>query len=757
MMPRDLFFTGAEGYLNQTDLTASCYIKNFTHWNKMEIFKEDEPAITLYRDGEYNTSLGNVIVTTDMKPDIFYYAINMLFTTLSCSDKGRYSCAVDGQFIKEATVVVKTLPVGKPEIDLNGTIYGNRNVDFSCTGYTGYPVGKLKWMVQFETDADFRKYDFFNTIREQHETNCYQKEKKTVNHEFGIKWNGARLRCQAENSTDYDEVQIWLMPRDLFFNGGQGFEGSTGLSAKCSIQNFTHWNTIEILKNDISVVTYTANGKTTSNLDSGVSIIPTSKPDDFYYDVELQFNNLRCNDEATYTCNVDNAFAKQTLVTVNTPPKGKPTINLKSELYDNWDVTFSCHGNSGYPNGSLGWKVKYEKASEFIDFEFENINRQLTDSNCQRTETLEVKHLFSLDWNGAIIRCQARDSEEFGEVQIWLVPKGISFTGADDYLGTKNLISECIIQNFTVWHQLTVTKDNKPIVTLLNNGSLTHSLPDNIVVSEERKHLQVALSMRLNELKCENEGNYICSVDNELSSTTNIKVKTEPKGMPKLDLNGNIYGNKDVIFSCSGYPGYPDGKLKWQVKFERDTNFRDYEFTNTTRVYDDKGCEHFETVTVRNLFTIDWNGAKLRCLLPSNTEYAEADIWLMPRDLVLTNAVGLLNSKTTQMKCSIYNFTTWGQIEIYKKNDSFVTLTSDGKVNYASKKVPSTPNINALTADLELNFDQLSCDDEGDYACSVDGMFTKSSSLIVKTLPQGKPRLDLQSNIFSNRKCIIYL
>lgn len=102
-----------------------------------------------------------------------------------------------------------------------------------------------------------------------------------------------------------------------------------------------------------------------------------------------------------------------------------------------------------------------------------------------------------------------------------------------------------------------------------------------------------------------------------------------PTGIPKLSLDGEIFGERRTVFTCEGNPGYPNGKLGWKVKFKDETSFKDFVFHSSRNIVTDKDCVRHEVVNTTFLFTMKWNGAKLRCHPIGSRIYAEVDIWLI--------------------------------------------------------------------------------------------------------------------------------
>lgn len=106
---------------------------------------------------------------------------------------------------------------------------------------------------------------------------------------------------------------------------------------------------------------------------------------------------------------------------ISAPPRGKPRFDIDTEIFGERSVAFSCSGNPGYPNGQLGFWVKFKNSPKYEEYVFHSAVRKVTDTNCQRQETVQVHFLFSMKWNGAKLRCQAPNSNEYTEKEIWII------------------------------------------------------------------------------------------------------------------------------------------------------------------------------------------------------------------------------------------------------------------------------------------------------------------------------------------------
>ncbi|XP_076099012.1 SCO-spondin-like isoform X4 [Mytilus galloprovincialis] len=205
----------------------------------------------------------------------------------------------------------------------------------------------------------------------------------------------------------------------LLFQPIEEFEGASAVLAKCRIENFTSWQELEIAKNSREMVILQSKGIATSNLGSTVAV--SSDIQDTYAEIQLTFNTFSCKDEGTYVCSVDRGYHQSADVVVKTPPVGKPVFDINTEIFGETSVQFSCTGNPGYPKGHLEFWVKFRNHTEYVEYRFHSAVRTVTDKNCRRQETVQVDFHFPMQWNGAKIRCQAPDSEEYTEREIWLI------------------------------------------------------------------------------------------------------------------------------------------------------------------------------------------------------------------------------------------------------------------------------------------------------------------------------------------------
>lgn len=102
-------------------------------------------------------------------------------------------------------------PTGKPAFKIDTGIFGERSVHFQCSGDPGYPHGHLEFWVKFVNGTDYEEFRFHSAVRTVTDKNCQREETVQVDYLFPMRWNGAKIRCQAPDSDLYTEHEIWLI------------------------------------------------------------------------------------------------------------------------------------------------------------------------------------------------------------------------------------------------------------------------------------------------------------------------------------------------------------------------------------------------------------------------------------------------------------------------------------------------------------------------------------------------------------------
>lgn len=103
------------------------------------------------------------------------------------------------------------------------------------------------------------------------------------------------------------------------------------------------------------------------------------------------------------------------------------------------------------------------------------------------------------------------------------------------------------------------------------------------------------------------------------------------RGKPLISKIEELYGEANIAFNCSGFPGYPDGDLEFQIKLQNETSFRDFTFYSATRKNVDLGCVRKQFVNATYFMNMEWNQAKIRCKAKGSNIYDETNVYLLSR------------------------------------------------------------------------------------------------------------------------------
>lgn len=92
-----------------------------------------------------------------------------------------------------------------------------------------------------------------------------------------------------------------------------------------------------------------------------------------------------------------------------------------------------------------------------------------------------------------------------------------------------------------------------------------------------------------------------------------------------------LYGEGNIAFNCTGFPGYPDGDLEFQIKLQNETSFHDFTFYSANRKNIDLGCVRKQFVNATYFMNMEWNQAKIRCKAKGSDIYDETNVYLLSR------------------------------------------------------------------------------------------------------------------------------
>ncbi|XP_071175402.1 cell adhesion molecule 2-like [Mytilus edulis] len=161
--------------------------------------------------------------------------------------------------------------------------------------------------------------------------------------------------------------------------------------------------------------------------------------------------------------------------------------------------------------------------------------------------------------------------------------------------------------------------------TLTNDGNY---LSNRVTLTNPTDTMTNSASMQFTQIACEDENEYMCNVayagsggsTSANSVVANISVKgnpEEPDSVPSYVPSAGIEEGNNVVFTCTGNVGKPQGKFRW-VRYRRDSNDvtiqeTPYESETTTAVIMPGTCTFNGTSSLTLKMEQLDNNAVVRC------------------------------------------------------------------------------------------------------------------------------------------------
>ena len=87
-------------------------------------------------------------------------------------------------------------------------------------------------------------------------------------------------------------------------------------------------------------------------------------------------------------------------------------------------------------------------------------------------------------------------------------------------------------------------------------------------------------------------------------------------GKPSLSKINDVIEYKPTDFKCEGSPGYPDGKMEFQIQPQNDTDFRSFEFPKASVIDKDRNCARKQII--KSHMRLQRNGMKPKFVVNTN-------------------------------------------------------------------------------------------------------------------------------------------
>ncbi|KAL3847355.1 hypothetical protein ACJMK2_018270 [Sinanodonta woodiana] len=286
--------------------------------------------------------------------------------------------------------------------------------------------------------------------------------------------------------------------------------------------------------------------------------------------------------------------------------------------------------------------------------------------------------------------------------------------------------------------------------TIIGNRSAIFLANARLNISVEGK--AGTLTITFDNILCNQTGGYNISIyGGNASSMAALKIIVNP-GKPNITAPPNIYKDQEATFTCVGQLGNVNASMYWQLmltggKFDTYT-------VNGSPVISRSSCSIIGSWTVQLYPAENWNGSSIRCLITtpgnSSTEIYSDTILIVLKQPDIYFAPPLSSGyigSPYRMTCQVMNMTNIKSVKIERDTafairEEVASIASNGstKSNFNGIRINSNSSISATSATIYVDFDNLTCKDEGDYYCNTArDHFTilRKPEKPILTFPQG--------------------
>ncbi|XP_053404528.1 extracellular matrix-binding protein ebh-like [Mercenaria mercenaria] len=353
-----------------------------------------------------------------------------------------------------------------------------------------------------------------------------------------------------------------------------------------------------------------------------VSIIERIKDKMRQFGVKDTDNSLKKWDQAIQSLN-----STVTSVLKKNKEAGVKLIGLKAKLWAN-DTMYTSKESL---TDVIARIKSYNKTLDEISAASHTINIKLADLDSEASGV--IGQLLERD---AILTTTPATTTPSGPPE-WLTFQSTN-TGV---IGKDPGFATCAVEDLTQWEMMKITRVNKDgredaiAAWKLGVGARKAVRDRRIRVKRTKTATGGKMTVGIKTLQCEDEGTYYCSI-NSYSMwplETTIGVVSPPEDDLKPDFPTEVFEDKVANFSCTGHPGYPNGRITWKIKREKEVEFRKFDFYSSKAKVSDASCVRVETNTVEYQFDLQWNNTKVRCYIENTDFYAEGIIRLLPYDI----------------------------------------------------------------------------------------------------------------------------
>ncbi|XP_062602703.1 neurogenic locus notch homolog protein 1-like [Saccostrea cucullata] len=667
-----MFLMGAEGQFGSS-VTISCGVQRLETWNSIEVKYGNRTLYQVNPDGLFTDFTGGGVKINSSVVGSGA-DVSLTFQNLRCEDEGKYQCTVDGNSKNTMNLVVTKPPSGEPTriSKTEGVVDNRRTINIQCQGHPSYPYGNLKFQVKQQNEAVYRDFQFPVQVQDDLTADCSRTQTMSVDYNFGQEWDQATIRCIEEESGNFDETVIDVLPdnfcerastvTEIFLEHPhnpkkyvQCLNQLPRAVMECDVDTCFNENEqqcgscvkecqINLCKNKASC--WIINGILSCQCPSGWSGSLCEMDEDECISSPCLHGGSCYNLPGTYMCNCTAGWQGPLCDMDVDECLMNPCANGGQCTNTIASYTCAC---------SPGWTGK--QCDTDID--------ECLYSPCQNGGTcVNEPGAYSCTcpsgWTGAyceqdVDECLLNPCINGGSCtnligsfscdcpQPWfgkICESGLFVDGHRGEIGSENVTAvTCSVFNYQDWKRLDIIrsdKRNRSVVRVTPNGganSVFNKRNVQVIYTPGNAQQPAEVSLQFTRLRCRDEGVYKCVLDNGQNQDAKIIVTNPSRGKPVISKIEELYGEANIAFNCTGYPGYPDGDLQFQVKLQNETAFHDFTFYSATRENVDLGCVRKQTVNATYFMNMEWNRAKIRCKARGSEQFDETNVYLLSPEI----------------------------------------------------------------------------------------------------------------------------
>ncbi|XP_053403781.1 uncharacterized protein LOC123554697 isoform X2 [Mercenaria mercenaria] len=263
--------------------------------------------------------------------------------------------------------------------------------------------------------------------------------------------------------------------------------------------------------------------------------------------------------------------------------------------------------------------------------------------------------------------------------------------------------------------------------------------------------------LSFSNVSCNQEGDYVISLNNQTAITHSLVVISEPTE-PNLSVPGIMTANQETKINCSGRIGRDkEGNNKaviyLEVMPEQSSEFEEYS-DHETRASSEEDCEISESVVFSITPGVSLNNSQVRCTAKNDTgvvTYSSPKLIVLQTPAMfcepMLQARGI--GESVLFICALKDITNITSV-VVTKNSSTLINEVNVALPYKKEDTPFTLTIPSVT-EVNMTFTAVSCEEEGDYDIMLNDAVSATLTLRVVS-PATEPSLNKPSKVRLNER-----